>query len=286
MPPVVLRPLPVRVIRAVGGRVPSPMAGRLAARAKANAGHVAVGRLRRRRVRPRAPARGRLRRGLGRSREPQQRRHRRAHRRRADQPRDVRPALDGGAAGPLLHARARDVAGLDGRRRACCPAGTPSASGSRTRCCGAGASRGAGRRSATAATTVWNAFANVVFAVAAAGFLAMGGESHPLLTTAALIGTAAVAVALALFAVALSDDGKARLSAAWPSGSGTASRASCAGVPRQRLGRAARRLPARGRRPAAAPLAPAHGARRWPATSRSSSCCSWRCAPSASRAPT
>ncbi len=64
---------------------------------------------------------------------------------------------------------------------------------------------------ATAATAVFNAFANVVFAVAAAGFLAMSGESHPLLTTAAAIGTAAVAVALALFAVALSDDGRARL---------------------------------------------------------------------------
>ena len=63
----------------------------------------------------------------------------------------------------------------------------------------------------TAATTVWNAFANVVFAVAAVGFLAVGGESHPLLTTAALIGAAAVAVAIALFAVGLQDDGNARL---------------------------------------------------------------------------
>ena len=63
----------------------------------------------------------------------------------------------------------------------------------------------------SAATTVWNAFANVVFAVAAVVFLAIGGESHPLLTTAAVIGTAAVAVAIALFAVALHDDGNARL---------------------------------------------------------------------------
>jgi putative heme transporter len=63
----------------------------------------------------------------------------------------------------------------------------------------------------TAATTVWNAFANVVFAVAAVGFLAIGGESHPLLTTTALIGAAAVAVAIALFAVGLQDDGNARL---------------------------------------------------------------------------
>jgi len=64
---------------------------------------------------------------------------------------------------------------------------------------------------ATAATAVWNAFANVIFAVAAAGFLAMSGESHALLTTAAVIGTAGVAVAIALFAVALHDDGKARM---------------------------------------------------------------------------
>jgi len=63
----------------------------------------------------------------------------------------------------------------------------------------------------SAATTVWNAFANVVFAVAAVAFLAIGGESHPLLTTAAVIGTAAVAVSIALFAIALHDDGNARL---------------------------------------------------------------------------
>jgi putative heme transporter len=63
----------------------------------------------------------------------------------------------------------------------------------------------------TAATTVWNAFANVVFAVAAVGLLAIGGASNPLLTTAALIGTAAVAVGIALFAIALHDDDNARL---------------------------------------------------------------------------
>lgn len=63
----------------------------------------------------------------------------------------------------------------------------------------------------SAATTVWNMFANVLFAVAAVGLLAMGGESHALLTTAALIGAAAVAVGIALFAVALHDDGNARL---------------------------------------------------------------------------
>ncbi|HET6174447.1 MAG TPA: YbhN family protein [Gaiellales bacterium] len=63
----------------------------------------------------------------------------------------------------------------------------------------------------SAATTVWNAFANVVFAVAAVALLAIAGESHPLLTTAAVIGSAAVAVAIALFAVALYDDSNARL---------------------------------------------------------------------------
>ena len=62
----------------------------------------------------------------------------------------------------------------------------------------------------SAATTVWNAFANVVFAVAAVGLLAVGGESSPLLTTAAVIGTAAVGAAIGLFAAALHDDGHAR----------------------------------------------------------------------------
>jgi uncharacterized protein (TIRG00374 family) len=63
----------------------------------------------------------------------------------------------------------------------------------------------------SAATTIWNAFANVVFAVAAVGFLAVGGESHALLTTAALVGTAAGAVAVAMFALALHDERSARL---------------------------------------------------------------------------
>jgi putative heme transporter len=63
----------------------------------------------------------------------------------------------------------------------------------------------------SAATTVWNIFTNVLFAVAAVGLLAMSGESHALLTTAALIGTAAVAVGIALFAIALHDDGNSRL---------------------------------------------------------------------------
>ena len=64
---------------------------------------------------------------------------------------------------------------------------------------------------ATAATAVFNAFANVVFAVVAVGLLATGGESHTLLTIAAAIGTAVLAAAIALFAVALHDDGNARL---------------------------------------------------------------------------
>jgi putative heme transporter len=63
----------------------------------------------------------------------------------------------------------------------------------------------------SAATTVWNAFANVVFAVAAVGFLAIDGESHALLTTLALVGAVAVGVAIVLFAIALNDDGNARL---------------------------------------------------------------------------
>jgi len=63
----------------------------------------------------------------------------------------------------------------------------------------------------SAATTVWNMFANVVFAVAAVGALAISGESHPLLTTAAVVGSAAVGVAIALFAVALNHDHNARL---------------------------------------------------------------------------
>ncbi len=64
---------------------------------------------------------------------------------------------------------------------------------------------------ATAATAVWNVFANVVFAVVAVGLLATSGESHPLLTTTAVIGSAGVAVAIALFAVALADDRNASL---------------------------------------------------------------------------
>ena len=61
----------------------------------------------------------------------------------------------------------------------------------------------------TAATTVWNAFANVIFAVAGVVALAVGGESHALLTTAALIGTGALIAAIVLFALALQDDDNA-----------------------------------------------------------------------------
>src|SRR4051812_45584861 len=64
---------------------------------------------------------------------------------------------------------------------------------------------------AAAATAVFNVFANVAFAVAAAGLLALSGESHPLLTTAAWVGSALLAVAIALFAVGLHDADNARL---------------------------------------------------------------------------
>jgi uncharacterized protein (TIRG00374 family) len=63
----------------------------------------------------------------------------------------------------------------------------------------------------SAATTVWNVFANVIFAVAAACFLATAGESHALLTTLAIVGAVAVVAAIAGFAIALHDDGKARV---------------------------------------------------------------------------
>ena len=190
-----------RVIRATAGRVPPLMAGPLAARARANAGHV-VAIASSSPFRLRAPARGRLRRRLGLRSRVSAPATLRADRRRAAQPGDVRPAVDGGAAGALRSARARDVAGLDGRRRRAARRGRR-----RHRAVVRDAAALGLRRQqvavATAATAVCNAFANVVFAVAAVGFLAMSGESHPLLTTAAAIGTAAVAVALALFAVAL-----------------------------------------------------------------------------------
>jgi uncharacterized protein (TIRG00374 family) len=64
---------------------------------------------------------------------------------------------------------------------------------------------------ALAATGVWNVFANVLFAVAAVGWLALGHESHAALTTAAVIGTAGLGAAIALFAVGLHDESNARL---------------------------------------------------------------------------
>jgi uncharacterized protein (TIRG00374 family) len=64
---------------------------------------------------------------------------------------------------------------------------------------------------ATAATAVWNVFANVAFAVVAVGLLATVGESHALLTSTAVIGAGALATAIVLFAVALHDDGNAQL---------------------------------------------------------------------------
>jgi uncharacterized protein (TIRG00374 family) len=47
---------------------------------------------------------------------------------------------------------------------------------------------------ATGAFSVWNVIANVGFAVVGVGLLALGGESDPLLTSAALIGAAAALV--------------------------------------------------------------------------------------------
>src|SRR3954447_5423414 len=63
---------------------------------------------------------------------------------------------------------------------------------------------------AISATGIWNVFANVSFAVVAVAGLALTGQSNALLTTAALIGLAALVVALVLFAVALHDEEHAR----------------------------------------------------------------------------
>src|SRR3954466_10128694 len=49
---------------------------------------------------------------------------------------------------------------------------------------------------ATAATAVWNTIANVSFAVVAVGLLALGGQSHALLTTTAAIGGIVLVVGL------------------------------------------------------------------------------------------
>jgi uncharacterized protein (TIRG00374 family) len=63
---------------------------------------------------------------------------------------------------------------------------------------------------ATAATAVWNTIANVSFAVAAVGLLALGGQSHALLTTTAAIGGIVLVVGLVAFVLALQDERNAR----------------------------------------------------------------------------
>jgi putative heme transporter len=59
---------------------------------------------------------------------------------------------------------------------------------------------------ATGAFSIWNVIANVGFAIVGVGLLALEGESDPLLTTAALIGTAAAAVISVAFALVLHDE--------------------------------------------------------------------------------
>ena len=63
---------------------------------------------------------------------------------------------------------------------------------------------------ATGATAVWNVIANVLFTVVAVGILAIGGQSNPLLSTAAVIGGVALVVGVAAFVLALHDEGNAR----------------------------------------------------------------------------
>ena len=117
----------------------------------------------------------------------------------------------------------------------------------------------------SAATTVWNSFANVIFSVAAVVFLAIGGESHPLLTTAAVIGR--------LRSPSPSPCSQWHSTPTTTRASSAVRRAAlephCAPAPPQaggQLGRATRRLPARGDRPAAEPVARPdhHHARRPP----------------------
>jgi uncharacterized protein (TIRG00374 family) len=59
---------------------------------------------------------------------------------------------------------------------------------------------------ATGAFSVWNVIANVGFAVASVGLLALGGESDPLLTTAALIGAVVAAVLAVAIVLVLHDE--------------------------------------------------------------------------------
>jgi putative heme transporter len=63
---------------------------------------------------------------------------------------------------------------------------------------------------ATGAFSGWNVVANVSFGVAGVGLLALGGESQSLLTTAAVIGAGACAVASVAIGLVLHDDRHAR----------------------------------------------------------------------------
>ena len=63
---------------------------------------------------------------------------------------------------------------------------------------------------ATGATAIWNIIANVSFAVAAVGLLAVSGQSDSLLTTAALVGACALALLVAAGALVLRDERYAR----------------------------------------------------------------------------
>jgi uncharacterized protein (TIRG00374 family) len=59
---------------------------------------------------------------------------------------------------------------------------------------------------ATGAFSVWNVIANVSFAIASVGLLALGGESDPLLTTAAVIGAVVAAGMTVAIALVLRDE--------------------------------------------------------------------------------
>lgn len=63
---------------------------------------------------------------------------------------------------------------------------------------------------ATGAFSVWNVIANVSFAVIGVGLLALGGESEPLLTAAAVVGAAVCAVLAVAIGLVLRDERYAR----------------------------------------------------------------------------
>ena len=163
------------------------------------------------------------------------------------QPPHVRAALDGGAAGPLVRPRARDVAGLDRGVERAARRGRRGHRALVLDVPALGVPGRAGRRR-HGATAVFNVFANVVFAVVAA----VVARARPASRTRCsrrrrAIGTALLAVAIACSRVALHDDDNARLVG------GFAERIanwSCGSPARAggRLGRAAGGLPARGRR--------------------------------------